>query len=69
MVKTNKINNQAMLDMDARKVVERFRHEVRNAARETIMFYPENREPYMGLGFALAEDTDSIYIEGTSFER
>ena len=57
--KSSKVNNQAMLDMDARKVVERFRQEVRNAARETILFYPENTKPYTGLSFALAGDTDN----------
>ncbi|MFO7937857.1 MAG: type II secretion system protein [Kiritimatiellia bacterium] len=57
--KSNKANQQAFLDMDARRVVEQFRHEVRNAARETIMFYPDNQEPYLALGFALARDTDN----------
>ena len=57
--KSNKTSNQAMLDMDARRVVEQFRHEVRNAARETIMFYPEDKAPYLALGFALARDTDN----------
>ncbi len=56
--KSNRASNQAILDMDARRVVETFRHEVRNAARETIMFYPENSEPYQALGFALARDDD-----------
>ncbi len=59
MYKSNRVNQQAILDMDARKVVERFRHEVRNAARETIMFYPDDREPYEALGFALAQDSDN----------
>jgi len=58
LLKSNRVNNQAMLDMDARKVVERFRHEVRNAARETIIFFPKNTEPYQAMGFALAEDSD-----------
>ncbi len=58
MHKSNRVNQQSILDMDARNVVERFRAEMRNAARETIIFYPENVEPYQALGFALAEDTD-----------
>jgi len=58
MHKSNRVNQQSMLDMDARNVVERFRAEMRNAARETIIFYPEKVEPYQALGFALAEDTD-----------
>ena len=59
LYKSHHVNQQAMLDMDARKVVEKFRYEVRNAARETIMFYPEDREPYEALGFALAKDSDN----------
>ena len=57
--KSNRVNNQSMLDVDARMVVERFRAEMRNAARETIIFFPENSEPYQAIGFALAEDTDN----------
>jgi len=56
--KANRVNNQVILDLDARNVVEQFRSEMRNAARETIMFYPENVEPYHAIGFALAQDTD-----------
>ncbi|MEI7901975.1 MAG: hypothetical protein WCK89_17115 [bacterium] len=58
MNKTNRANTQASLDLDARKVVERFRAEMRNAARETIIFYPERQAPYKAVGFALASDSD-----------
>jgi hypothetical protein len=58
MYKTNRANTQCMLDLDARKVVERFRAEMRNAARETIIFYPEKQAPYKAVGFALAKDSD-----------
>ncbi|MDX9866475.1 MAG: type II secretion system protein [Kiritimatiellia bacterium] len=54
MYKSNRVSTQASLDMDARKVIERFRHELRNTARETVIFYPENQEPYQAVGFALA---------------
>ncbi|MDA3923565.1 MAG: hypothetical protein PF904_02565 [Kiritimatiellae bacterium] len=56
--KSNRVINQIILDLDSRNVVERFRSEMRNAARETIIFYPENAEPYEAIGFALAQDTD-----------
>jgi len=59
LYKSNRVHEQAILDMDAHKVVELFRHEVRNAARETIMFYPEHQQPYEAIGFALAKDTDN----------
>jgi len=58
MYKSNRANTQASLDMDVRSVIERFRSEVRNTARETIIFYPEQREPYEAVGFALASDQD-----------
>lgn len=58
MNKSNRVNTQAGLDLDVRKVIERFRSEMRNASRETIMFYPENQPPYQAVGFALASDTD-----------
>lgn len=58
MHKSNRTNQQAMLDLDVRNVVERFRAEMRNAARETIIFYPEHASPYEAVGFALASDTD-----------
>lgn len=56
--KSNRANTQVSLDMDARKVIERFRAEMRNAARETIIFFPEKQEPYKAVGFALASDSD-----------
>ena len=59
MYKSNRANTQASLDMDARRVIERFRSEMRNTARETIIFYPANREPYEAVGFALAADQDN----------
>jgi type II secretory pathway pseudopilin PulG len=58
MHKSNRTNQQAMLDLDVRNVVERFRTEMRNAARETIIFYPEKASPYQAVGFALASDSD-----------
>lgn len=57
MYKSNRVNNQAMLDMDVRKVIERFRAEMRNTARESIVFYP-GTEPYQAVGFALPDDQD-----------
>lgn len=58
MYKTQRANTQVELDMDVRSVIERFRTEVRNTARETIVFYPEQREPYEAVSFALAADDD-----------
>ena len=58
MYKTHRANAQVELDMDVRSVIERFRTEVRNTARETIVFYPEQREPYEAVSFALAADDD-----------
>ena len=57
MYKSHRVNMQASLDMDVRKVIERFRTEMRNTARESIIFYPES-EPYAAVGFALAADLD-----------
>ena len=57
MYKSHRVNTQASLDMDVRMVIERFRTEMRNTARESIIFYPEN-EPYSAVGFALAADQD-----------
>lgn len=57
--KANFANTQAALDMDVRQVIERFRFEMRNAGRETIIFYPEGREPYEAVGFALPADADN----------
>jgi prepilin-type N-terminal cleavage/methylation domain-containing protein len=56
--KSNRANTQSMLDMDVRKVIERFRSEMRNAARDTVMFYPVNQPPYTAVAFALASDAD-----------
>ncbi len=58
MHRSNRVYTQSELDMDVRKVIERFRSELRNAARETIIFYPENQYPAKAIGFALASDTD-----------
>ncbi len=58
MGKSNRANAQAELDMQARRVVERFRADMRNAARETIVFFPEGAMPYRAVGFALAADDD-----------
>ncbi len=58
MYKSNRVNTQASLDMDVRMVIERFRSEMRNTARETIIFYPENVTPYQAVGFALPSDSD-----------
>ena len=59
MVKSNHVNTQASLDMDVRRVVERFRFEARNTARESIIFFPEGAEPYSAVGFALPADSDA----------
>lgn len=58
MHKSHRVNTQASLDMDVRRVIERFRAEMRNTARETIVFYPQNVSPYQAVGFALADDQD-----------
>ncbi len=58
LYKTHRANAQVELDMDVRSVIERFRTEVRNTARETIVFYPEQSEPYEAVSFALASDDD-----------
>ena len=59
MHKSHRVNTQALLDMDARRVVERFRAEMRNTARETIIFYPRGAVPYEAVGFALPSDQDN----------
>ncbi len=59
MHKSQRVNTQAMLDMDVRKVVERFRAEMRNTARETIIFYPCDVFPCQAVAFALPTDQDS----------
>ena len=58
MYKSQRVNTQAALDMDVRMVIERFRAEMRNTARETIIFYPENASPYQAVGFALPSDAN-----------
>ncbi len=61
MYKSNRVNTQASLDMDVRKVIERFRYELRNTARETVIFYPDDQEPYQAVGFALpGSGTDGL---------
>jgi len=66
MYKSNRVNTQASLDMDVRKVIERFRSEIRGTARETIIFYPENQEPYQAVGFALAGSGTNGLVEMTA---
>jgi prepilin-type N-terminal cleavage/methylation domain-containing protein len=58
MHKSHRVNTQAILDMDARRVIERFRAEMHNTARETILFYPKQSEPYDAISFALPSDQD-----------
>ncbi|MDD4102488.1 MAG: type II secretion system protein [Kiritimatiellae bacterium] len=58
MHKSHRVNTQSHLDMDVRRVVERFRSEMRNTARETIIFYPRGVVPYQAVGFALPSDQD-----------
>jgi len=66
MYKSNRVNTQASLDMDVRKVIERFRSEIRGTARETIIFYPENQEPYQAVAFALAGAGTNGLVEMTA---
>lgn len=66
MYKSNRVNTQVSLDMDVRKVIERFRSEIRGTARETIIFYPENQEPYQAVGFALAGSGTNGLVEMTA---
>ena len=56
--KADQANTQAALDTDVRRVIERFRFEMRNTSRKTIVFYPEGQEPYQAVGFALPSDDD-----------
>ena len=56
--KANRLDTQASLDMDVRKVLERFRGEMRNSSVKTIMFYPTNQAPYQAVGFALGTDAN-----------
>ncbi|MDX9862688.1 MAG: prepilin-type N-terminal cleavage/methylation domain-containing protein, partial [Rhodospirillales bacterium] len=57
--KANITRTQAELDSDVRRVIERFRFEMRNTARETIVFYPSGAEPYEAVSFALPADQDA----------
>jgi prepilin-type N-terminal cleavage/methylation domain-containing protein len=58
MQKSNRINAQAGLDMEARKIIENFRSEMSKTSRESIIFYPENLAPYQAVSFALPADQD-----------
>ena len=66
MHKSNRVNTQAGLDMDVRRVIERFRAEIRGTARETIIFYPANQEPYQAVGFAMAGSGTNGLVEMTA---
>ena len=65
MHKSNRVNTQAGLDMDVRRVIERFRAEMRGTARETIIFYPADQEPYQAVGFAMAGSGTNGLVEMT----
>lgn len=56
--KTNRINAQASLDMEARRIIENFRSEMSKTSRESIIFYPRNQAPYQAVSFALPSDQD-----------
>jgi type II secretory pathway pseudopilin PulG len=58
MQKSNRINAQAGLDMEARSIIENFRAEMSKTSRESIIFYPENQAPYQAVSFALPADQD-----------
>lgn len=58
MQKSNRINAQAGLDMEARSIIENFRAEMSKTSRESIIFYPENSAPYQAVSFALPADQD-----------
>jgi len=58
MQKSNRINAQASLDMDARSIIENFRSEMSKTSRDSIIFYPENISPYQAVSFALPADQD-----------
>ena len=55
--KAHYANTQAALDTDVRRTIERFRYEMRNSSRKTIIFYPDE-EPYQAISFALPADAD-----------
>ena len=56
--KTNRINAQASLDIEARRIIENFRSEMSKTSRESIIFYPRNQAPYQAVCFALPSDQD-----------
>lgn len=56
--KSRLVNEQALLDIDVRRVIERFRAEVGNTSRDTLIFYPVNSSPYQAISFALPRDQD-----------
>ena len=58
MQKSRIVNEQALLDIDVRRVIERFRAEVGNTSRDTLIFYPLNSSPYQAISFALPRDQD-----------
>ena len=65
MTKSNRVNTQASLDMDVRRVIERFRNEMRGTARESIIFYPVSQEPYQAVGFALTGSSADGLVQMT----
>jgi|GEM_PF-1352078 len=66
MYKSNRVNTQASLDMDVRRLIERFRYDVRETARETIVFYPEKQEPYQAVSFAAPGSGTNGMVEMTA---
>jgi len=56
--KTNRINTQASLDMETRRILENFRSEMSKTSRDSIIFYPRNQPPYQAVAFALPADMD-----------
>lgn len=58
MQKTNRINAQAALDMESRRIIEHFRSEMSKTSRDSIIFYPRNQAPYQAVSFALPADQD-----------
>ncbi len=43
--KTNRINAQATLDMEARRIIENFRSEMSKTTRDSIIFFPVTKPP------------------------
>ena len=56
--KTNRINAQAALDMEARRIIENFRSEMSKTSRDSIIFFPRNQSPYQAVSVALPSDQD-----------